>query len=60
MARTSDRGIRPDTPIQFLKGVGERRAEQLARLGITTALDLLWHLPHRYLDASSLTPLARA
>ncbi|MEO6055525.1 MAG: ATP-dependent DNA helicase RecG [Gemmatimonadales bacterium] len=52
--------LRLDTPIQFLKGIGERRAEQLARLGIRTAQDLLWHLPHRYIDASTVTPLVRA
>src|SRR5919107_1519950 len=52
--------VRLDTPVKFLKGVGERRAEQLARLGIETARDLLWHLPHRYVDASTVTPLARA
>jgi ATP-dependent DNA helicase RecG len=51
---------RLDMPVKFLKGVGERRAEQLDRLGIRTARDLLWHLPHRYVDASSVTPLARA
>lgn len=49
-----------DTSVKFLKGIGERRAEALARLGIRTARDLLWHLPHRYLDASSITPMARA
>jgi ATP-dependent DNA helicase RecG len=49
-----------DTPVKFLKGIGERRAEALARLGVRTARDLLWHLPHRYLDASSITPLASA
>jgi ATP-dependent DNA helicase RecG len=47
-------------PVKFLKGIGERRADQLGRLGIHTARDLLWHLPHRYVDASSVTPLARA
>jgi len=52
--------LRPDTRIQFLKGIGERRAETLARLGIQTARDLLWHLPHRYIDASTVTPLAKA
>ncbi len=52
--------LRLDTPVQFLKGIGERRAEILARLGIRTAQDLLWHLPHRYVDASSVTPLASA
>jgi ATP-dependent DNA helicase RecG len=60
VTRPAAGALRPDTPVQFLKGVGERRADQLARLGIRTALDLAWHLPHRYLDASSLTPLASA
>jgi len=49
-----------DTPVKFLKGIGERRAEALARLGVRTARDLLWHLPHRYIDASTVTPLAKA
>jgi ATP-dependent DNA helicase RecG len=52
--------LRLDTPVKFLKGIGERRAEQLDRLGIRTARDLLWHLPHRYIDASTVTPLVRA
>src|SRR5215208_6633060 len=52
--------LRLDTPVQFLKGIGERRAEALERLGIRTARDLLWHLPHRYIDASTVTPLAKA
>ena len=52
--------LRLDTSVKFLKGVGERRAEAFERLGIRTAQDLLWHLPFRYVDASSVTPLARA
>ncbi len=52
--------LRPDTKVQFLKGIGARRAEAFARLGIFTAQDLLWHLPHRYIDASQVTPLAKA
>jgi ATP-dependent DNA helicase RecG len=59
-ARSAGTSIRLDTPVQFLKGIGERRAEALERLGVRTARDLLWHLPHRYIDASTLTPLARA
>ena len=59
-ARSAGAALRLDTPVQFLKGIGERRAEALARLGIRTARDLLWHLPHRYIDASSFTPLAQA
>src|SRR5205809_964295 len=48
------------SPVKFLKGVGPKRAEALQRLGIRTAGDLLYHVPHRYLDATTVTPLARA
>ena len=37
-------------PVQFVKGVGPRRAEQLARLNITIVEDLLYHIPFRYQD----------
>ncbi len=47
-----------DMPVQFLKGVGERRATLLRKLGIETALDLLYHVPHRYEDASTITAIA--
>lgn len=52
--------IQLDTPVQFLKGVGPRRAEAFARIGVRTVEDLLYHTPHRYLDATSVTPIARA
>ncbi|MGH7703873.1 MAG: ATP-dependent DNA helicase RecG [Gemmatimonadales bacterium] len=52
--------LRLDTPIKFLKGIGERRAAAFARLGVATAQDLLWHAPHRYIDASQVTQFARA
>ena len=49
-----------DRPVQFLKGVGPRRAESLQRMGILTARDLLYHVPRRYDDASTITPIALA
>jgi ATP-dependent DNA helicase RecG len=49
-----------NSPVKFLKGVGPKRAEILARLGIRAVGDLLYHVPFRYLDATSVTPLARA
>ena len=48
-----------DRPVQFLKGVGPRRAESLARMGIVTARDLLYYLPRRYDDASTVQPIGR-
>ena len=46
-----------DRPVQFLKGVGPRRAEALGRMGIVTAHDLLYHVPRRYDDASTVSPI---
>ena len=47
-----------DQAVQFLKSVGPRRAEALARLGVHTARDLLYHIPRRYEDASTVTRIA--
>ncbi len=49
-----------NTSVKYLKGVGPKRAEALARLGLRTVGDLLYHAPHRYLDATTVTPLGRA
>src|SRR5688572_120574 len=46
------------TPAKFLKGVGPVRAELLKRLGVFTAGELLFHIPHRYEDASTISPIA--
>ncbi|MDQ6770605.1 MAG: ATP-dependent DNA helicase RecG, partial [Gemmatimonadota bacterium] len=47
-----------DMPVTYLKGVGPARAEALRRLGIITARDLLFHIPHRYEDASTIAPIS--
>jgi ATP-dependent DNA helicase RecG len=47
-----------DEPAQFLKGVGPRRAEALGRLGVHTARDLLFHVPRRYEDASTVSRIS--
>ncbi len=47
-----------DMPVNYLKGVGPHRAEALRRLGIVTARDLILHIPHRYEDASTITPIS--
>ena len=58
--RPSDPLAQLDKPVQFLKGVGPRRAESLGRMGILKARDLLYHVPRRYDDASTITPLAQS
>ena len=58
-AATEARGkVYLDMPVNYLKGVGPHRAEALRRLGIITARDLILHIPHRYEDASTITPIA--
>ena len=46
-----------DRPVQFLIGVGPRRAELLAKLGLVTARDVLYHVPRPYEDASTVHPI---
>ena len=46
-------------PITTLKGIGPKLKEKLARLGLRTVQDVLFHLPHRYQDRTQLTPIGR-
>src|ERR1700757_4994449 len=46
----SRRMLELSTPVQFVKGVGPRIAEVLAKKGIHTVDDLLHYLPFRYED----------
>jgi len=45
-------------PLQFVKGVGPRRAADLARVGLQSVEDLLLRFPLRYEDRAGLTPMA--
>jgi ATP-dependent DNA helicase RecG len=46
------------TPLQFLKGVGPRKAADLKRSGLVVVEDLLYRLPFRYEDRSRMQPIA--
>jgi len=52
MARLSD-------SVQYLKGVGPKRAGLLARLGVRTVGDALQFFPRKYVDRGNVVPLAR-
>ncbi len=43
-----------ETPIQYIKGVGPRRAQVLESLNIYTIKDLLYYFPRKYLDRTSI------
>ncbi len=47
----------PESPIQYLRGVGPRLAERFEKLEIRTVEDLLYHFPREYVDRQTLTPI---
>lgn len=47
-------------PVTQLKGVGVQLANKLAKLGIQTIQDVLFHLPLRYMDRTRITPIGSA
>lgn len=46
-----------DKSIQYIKGVGPKRASKLKRLGILTLRDLFYFIPRGYEDRSQFLPL---
>ena len=44
--------------VGVLKGVGPKRRESLAQLGVSSILDLLWTYPRRYIDRTRQAELA--
>ena len=46
--------------IRFLKGVGEKRAQQFNRLGVYSVCDLLYFFPRRYIDYENPSEIALA
>jgi ATP-dependent DNA helicase RecG len=46
--------------LQFIKGIGPKRAEALASAGIECLEDLVGYYPRRYIDAREVVPLNQA
>ncbi len=59
MAKPGETGRGLQAPLQYLKGVGPKRARLLARLGLETVEDALYCFPRRYEDRSRLVPFGR-
>jgi ATP-dependent DNA helicase RecG len=45
--------------IQYLKGIGPERAKAMNSVGIETVEDLLYYIPRRYLDRSTILPIGK-
>src|SRR5262245_43689224 len=56
-ARPSGASLKLDTPVQYVKGIGPRRAAQLAEHGIRTVAELIEYAPFRYEDRTRFRPL---
>jgi ATP-dependent DNA helicase RecG len=52
------RAMKLSDPVQYVKGVGPQRAGELAKAGVRTVEDLLYHLPLRYEDRSQRMRIA--
>ncbi len=49
--------LRLDTPVQYVKGIGPRRAASLEAEGVQTVADLVDHPPFRYEDRTQFRPI---
>lgn len=52
--------IQPEMPVQYVKGVGPARAKLLARMGIKTVEELLFHFPVRWEDRRQFCTIREA
>ena len=50
--------MRLNDQVQYLKGIGEKRAELFHKLGVFTVRDLLYHLPRGYEDRTNTRDIA--
>jgi len=50
-------GLLNAVPLTTLSGVGASQAGKLAKIGLETIQDLLFHLPLRYADRTQLYPI---
>jgi ATP-dependent DNA helicase RecG len=49
--------VKLSDPVQYVKGVGPKRAELLEKGGLATVEDLIYHLPFRYEDRRNVVAL---
>ena len=45
------------SPVQYIKGVGPKRSSYFKRINVETVYDLLFLIPRRYIDYSTMRPI---
>jgi len=51
--------IKLNSPLQYIKGVGPKRAEILRELGFKEVQDILFYFPRHYLDRTNIIPVSQ-
>ena len=46
--------LKLSSPVQYVKGIGPKRALYFKKIGVETVQDLLFLVPHRYVDYSKV------
>lgn len=46
--------LKLSSPVQYVKGIGPKRAQYFKKIGVETVQDLLFLVPHRYVDYSTV------
>ena len=59
LKKDGDKMNKYDTSIQYIKGVGEKRAQQFKKLGISTLFDAVHFYPRTYTDFTNITPISK-
>jgi len=52
--------LKLNSPLQYVKGVGPKKAAALALQGYQTVADILYYFPRQYLDRTETTPIGSA
>ena len=55
--KTTEKKVKRDYPLQFVKGIGPKRAEALWNVGVKTIKDLIFFFPKKYIDRRTILPL---
>ncbi|MCK5118217.1 MAG: ATP-dependent DNA helicase RecG [Candidatus Latescibacteria bacterium] len=59
MKKNEHASILPTHPVHALPGIGPKRAQVLASVGVETVEDLLYYIPRRYIDRSKILPISQ-